>query len=1198
MEMSPQQDSIGQSRSSSLTGESKISGLPAEAKKKWKTLAQRRQSAPSLVISTAVKSRTISRESCLSPINPEACPLVQSFICPNRAFVMHGHVQLKTGLQTQERHLFLFSDILVIAKSKSASHFKLKNHVRICEMWTASCTDEVCEGSTNHNRSFVMGWPTTNCVATFSSVEQKEKWLSFIKSRITEEKEKDDPKSILLKLFARDVGNGAYSKTLSVGNTDTADDAIKMALQQFGITGCVKDYQLWVSSGKENAPYPLIGHEYPFSIKTSHMREPIAQMSAGIMDTAFPHDLQGTILLQQLPLETQCQFILKPRRLATSQQLTEPSQKSFKRKRSIINWAFWRGSGTQLDSMPLSPTPPTPGRLFGLPLQSICEGDNLPKPVMDMLGFLFQEGPFTRGIFRRSANAKACRELRDKLNLGAEVLVACESVFVTAAVFKDFLRNIPGSILSVDLYEKWVNVIDKERHEEKIQAIQRLMEQLPKANVLLLRYLFAILHCIEQQSEENQMNAFNLAVCIAPSMLWPPSTSSPETESEVTKKISMLVQFVIENCSKIFGEDIVSVFRSMPRKSDSSDHGSDVSTSQMNYSSYDSLENELNYDVDSPILDLRRKCGQDNRSRDSVITLSDCDLDQTENEDIHLQLPPLSRTRKFSPEVHQNRPHREYLEKDLLCPVELRRHRRCSEPTIGLQPSNFDQHFEQHEVVTRKASYDAVLTNNEEDYIKQLRSLQLEGQELIKRSLNMGIELGNPSPSSPSDDGKDLQRTRLNLKQPPPLRLNLCLTTSCSSLSSPGTSPSRSSMSSLDSAFSQYSDYSVFTPTEPCFHNESLTLKSQGNCSPHSPTVKQLSNQLSPSKHSDLTMCSSPKPEKSKLAGCSKESHELVSQRSSLTLHPNRWLKSNTPSMRSWSFLKKESGSKNEEKNKSPAKSPVFDKPKPPAGTVCQESERQARLTFAPKDPANEIDIKHHSPPSYQEAIHQMQQNTPPFYQDVPKEKGLTVKALRLLHESAGSKAGKKQVDSSRPPTLKLDKRLPGGNSHIPQTVFYGQSTCLGVYPMRGQQSQSFTLEEDRPKSQAARRCSEPVVHFATGDWTSPLENLQRLAGQESNSTPAKRSQDVKLKISNTDLHCNDTERVSHKVEPNFCLSQTATKAVREYFLQTDVENCLQKTQEVANAVIQSKNEWQKKRCSDPKFEDFDQMFFAEESFV
>ncbi|XP_041127675.1 LOW QUALITY PROTEIN: rho GTPase-activating protein 20-like [Polyodon spathula] len=1193
MEMSPQQDSIGQNRSSSLTGESKISGLPAEAKKKWKTLAQRRQSAPSLVISTALKSRTISRESCLSPVNPEACPLVQSFICLNRVFVMHGHVQLKTGLQTQERHLFLFSDILVIAKSKSTSQFKLKNHVRICEMWTASCTDEVCEGSTNHNQSFVMGWPTTNCVATFSSVEQKEKWLSFIKSRITEEKEKDDPKSIPLKLLARDVGHGAY--TLSVGNTDTAADAIKMALQQFGITGCVKDYQLWVSSGKEDAPYPLIGHEYPFSIKMSHMRGPHAQLPVGIKDTAFPQDLKRTLLLQQLPLETQCQFILKPRCLAASQQLTGPSQKSSKRKRSIINWAFWRGSGTQLDSMPLSPNPPTPGRLFGLPLQSICEGDKLPKPVMDMLGFLFQEGPFTRGIFRRSANAKACRELRDKLNLGAEVLVACESVFVTAAVLKDFLRNIPGSILCVDFYEKWVNVIDKESHEEKIQVVQRLMEQLPKTNVLLLRYLFGVLHCIEQQSEENRMNAFNLAVCIAPSMLWPPSTSSPETESEVTKKISMLVQFIIENCSKIFREDIDSVFASMPRKSISGDHGSDVSSSQMNGSSYDSLENELNYDVDSPFSDLQHKRGQDNRSRDSVITLSDCDLDQPENENIHLQLPPLSRTRKFSPEAHQNRPHGEYLEMDLLCPVGLRRHRRCSEPTIGLQPSNFDQHFEQHEVITRKASYDAVLTNNEEDYIKQLRTLQLKGQELIKRSLNMVIELGNPSPSSPSDDGKDLQKTsRLNLKQPPPLRLNLCSTTCSSSLSSPGTSLSRSSMSSLDSAFSQYSDYTVFAPTEPCVCSESLTLKSQGDCSPRSLTIKQLSHQLSPSQHSDLTMCSSPKPEQSKLAGSLKESHELVSQRSPLTLHSNRWMKRTTPSMRSWSFRKKESRSKNGEKNESPARSPVSDKPKPPAGTVCQESKRQARLASVPKKTANETNIKQHCPPSYQEAIHQMQQN--PFYQDVPKEEGLTVKTLRLLHESEGSKAGKKQVHSSSPATLKLDKRLPAGNSHIPQTVFYGQSACLGVYPMRGQQS--FILAEDRPKSLAAHRCSEPEVYFAAGDWTSSLENRQRLAGQESNSITAESSQDVKCKISNTDPHCNDMESVSCKVEPKFCLSQTATKAVREYFLQTDVENCLQKTQEVTNGVIQSKKKWQNNQCSDPKFEDFDQMFFAEESYV
>ncbi|GAA6219154.1 rho GTPase-activating protein 20-like [Lates japonicus] len=57
--MSPQQGTMGQNRSDSLTGESKAL---TDNKKKMKTLAQRRQSAPSLVISKALtRSRSTSR---------------------------------------------------------------------------------------------------------------------------------------------------------------------------------------------------------------------------------------------------------------------------------------------------------------------------------------------------------------------------------------------------------------------------------------------------------------------------------------------------------------------------------------------------------------------------------------------------------------------------------------------------------------------------------------------------------------------------------------------------------------------------------------------------------------------------------------------------------------------------------------------------------------------------------------------------------------------------------------------------------------------------------------------------------------------------------------------------------------------------------------------------------------------------------
>lgn len=53
-----------------------------------------------------------------------------------------------------------------------------------------------------------------------------------------------------------------------------------------------------------------------------------------------------------------------------------------------------------------------------------------------MLSLLYQEGPSTEGIFRRSGSAKTCKELKEKLDSGAEVDLACESIFVTASLFK------------------------------------------------------------------------------------------------------------------------------------------------------------------------------------------------------------------------------------------------------------------------------------------------------------------------------------------------------------------------------------------------------------------------------------------------------------------------------------------------------------------------------------------------------------------------------------------------------------------------------------------------------------------------------------------------------------------------------------------------------------------------------------------
>ncbi|XP_056245613.1 rho GTPase-activating protein 20-like isoform X2 [Seriola aureovittata] len=1151
--MSPQQGTMGQNRSDSLTGESKAL---TDNKKKMKTLAQRRQSAPSLVISKALtRSRSTSRESCLTPVSPESCPLVQAFLaeCPGRLFLGHAQTQLKTGLQTQERHLFLFTDTLLVAKAKSPTHFKVKAQVRVCEMWTANCMEEVCEGSTNPERSFVMGWPTCNCVATFSSEEHKDKWLVLIKSRIIEGKEKDDPKTIPLKIFAKDIGNCAYAKTLAVSNTDSTTDVIRMALLQFGISGCVKDHRLWVSSSKDDPPYPLIGHEFPFSIKMSHIRDGGSSgggLAGGVgRDPTSPTDCPGVLLLDQcLPPDTQCQFILKPSKVAPGQaQLIEPGQqKSFKRKRSLINWPFWRGSSTQLDGLPLSPTSlsPTQGRLFGRPLSSICSPDHgLPKPVMDMLVFLYLEGPYTRGVFRRSAGAKACRELRDRLDSGTEDPdISHQSVFIIAAVLKDFLRNIPGSMLCVDLYDQWMDAMEGEGGEERTQAVQRLLHLLPSENLLLLRHVIAILHCIQGNAHDNQMNAFNLSVCIAPSMLWAPAPSTPEMEGEGTKKVCELVRFLIENCSGVLGEDVTTLFRSFSQKSSSSDHGSDVSSFQMNDSSYDSLENELNDDPESPYqeqLPLRDKDKPDSRSRDSVITLSDCDPDPDPETDLQLQLPPLARPRRFSPAVRQPRA------RQANGPSQgPRRLRRSSEPALALAstpPSGtVTVHADNHRLPVRKASYDAAMEGEGEE----------EDEVFLEQRLN-GLQLKEEGEDGCEKGGVKVQNggwRKVKHTPPPPLRLDA----SCSSLSSPATSPTGSSLSSLDSAFSQYStDYAT---------NGVIPLAEPTSLSPNFPGRPQVSPRGSPPQKEATPHFPQP----------------TLPPRTSHTtshphgLHPNMWLKKD----RRLSLKQADNGHAEED-------SPVVNGKTNPSSNGCSVGAPEAVVMN------QNCQRRSSSPPSYQQALLQLQRSRSPFYKGT--EKPLTVRELRQLHDLTCTHKPPTCPNNPKPPAgSDVTHRLAGHECvQPPQGVFYGQSATTLV--LQRQKSHSLTpameVHRGRRTLPLPRRASEPNKVNANSNLTSSL-TLNRLRISKG------QTQDGGLRVSDVE---------PNHAEPRFCLSPSATRAVRDYFSsqdQEDADACLRRSQEVALAIVQGKREWQSRRCSDPRVDDFEQLFFAEESYV
>ncbi|KAM6272139.1 T-cell activation Rho GTPase-activating protein-like [Spheniscus humboldti] len=196
--------------------------------------------------------------------------------------------------------------------------------------------------------------------------------------------------------------------------------------------------------------------------------------------------------------------------------------------------------------------------LFGQPLAALCgEDGTLPQPIQELLAVLQQEGPSTEGIFRRAASGAALRELREALDRGADVDLGSQPALLLAVILKDFLRSIPSKLLVNDLYEDWMAAMQKTSKEEKISELKAVAEKLPAANLLLLKRLLSLLQHIGHNASASRMSCSNLAICVGPNLLSPANEDLLPLEAmlEVAEKVKALVEFLVENCRDVVGEE-------------------------------------------------------------------------------------------------------------------------------------------------------------------------------------------------------------------------------------------------------------------------------------------------------------------------------------------------------------------------------------------------------------------------------------------------------------------------------------------------------------------------------------------------------------------------------------------------------------------------------------------------------------------
>ncbi|XP_013786152.1 uncharacterized protein LOC106470169 [Limulus polyphemus] len=573
---------------------------------------------------------------------------------PPRSFIMESSVQFMMGVQRQDRHLFLFTDILLIAKPRFSGTYKLKDKILVNELWLSSCLSEVCESIGSPEVSFVLGWPTTNVVVTFSSPQTKQLWQSKLKELIAEAKKNEERNVTSLQVCYWDHEvNEEFFKTVKVSNTQSTSDCVRLILDDIGQQSS-ENYQLWVKTGKDETPYPLIGHEFPFYIKMNFVRGLLQRSNFDLQNFSVSSDTKCIFILRQCSTDD-----VAPVADATS-------KKKRPRRPTLMGWRFKRNSSKQDNSNgDLSSSPSS--SVFAKSFSKLWEDDNLPKPVMAILKQLFRKGPYTVGIFRKSANTRMCRELKIKLEANPDFDFKNVPVVMLAALFKEFLRSLPDCILGSSVYNEWLEVANCTDEWDKRNKVMELLKQISSANLKLLQHFLCVLWHISQHSAINKMSPENLAVCVGPSMLYISTSSRQQSilQPEVSKQVPKIVAYLISQFPDLFGKECMQLFDGVldedplqknfaaeeqlfgefldkdilrhdsgAEESDSLHSQQEIGGCRQDDSSIDSLEREL-LGGNKIITELSSKnqISLTNLSRDSGLTLSDTQLYTPEDED-------------------------------------------------------------------------------------------------------------------------------------------------------------------------------------------------------------------------------------------------------------------------------------------------------------------------------------------------------------------------------------------------------------------------------------------------------------------------------------------------------------------------------------------------------------------------------------